>query len=136
MGVEPFLVSSSLLGVLAQRLIRKVCEKCRQQYTPSKELLTTLGLEGKTGPDIKFSRGKGCSICNQTGYKGRIGIFELLLNSSSIQELILRRSSADQIRKVAREEGMTLLRQAAIDKLFAGITSAEEVIRVTQEVGA
>lgn len=135
MGVEPFLVSSSLLGVLAQRLVRKVCDKCRQQYAPSKELLMTLGLEGKAEPDVRFSRGKGCSICNQTGYKGRVGIFELLLNSSSVQELVLQKGSADQIRKAAQKEDMALLRQAALDKLFAGITSAEEVVRVTQETG-
>lgn len=136
MGVEPFLVSSSLLGVLAQRLVRKVCDKCRQRYTPSKELLMTLGLEGKVDPDeVRFNRGKGCSVCSQTGYKGRIAIFELLLNTSAVQELVLQRASADQIRKAAQKEEMTLLREAAIEKLFAGVTSAEEVIRVTQEAG-
>ncbi|MFH1339111.1 MAG: ATPase, T2SS/T4P/T4SS family [Candidatus Omnitrophota bacterium] len=136
MGVEPCLVSSSLLGVLAQRLVRKVCDKCRQRYTPSKELLMTLGLEGKVDPDeVRFNRGKGCSVCSQTGYKGRIAIFELLLNTSAVQELVLQRASADQIRKAAQKEEMTLLREAAIEKLFAGVTSAEEVIRVTQEAG-
>jgi len=133
MGVEPFLVSSSLLGVLAQRLVRKVCDKCQQQYTPSNELLKTLGLEEKIGTGIKFSKGKGCVVCKQTGYKGRIGIFELLKNSPSIQELVLKKASADEIRRVAQAEGMTLLREAAIEKLLSGITTAEEVIRVTQE---
>ena len=134
MGVEPFLVSSSLLGVLAQRLVRKVCEKCREQYIPSKEVLKSLGLEEKIGTDIKFSRGKGCRFCNQSGYRGRVAIYELLGNSSSIQELVLKKSSTNEIRKIAREQGMNLLREAVIEKLLSGVTSVEEVARVTQSI--
>ena len=136
MGIEPFLVSSSLLGVLAQRLVRKVCEKCRQHYTPSEELLKTLELEGKVDANVKFSRGAGCKLCGQIGYRGRIGIFELLKNTPPIQELVLKKASADEIMKLARAEGMTLLREAAVNKLLAGTTSVEEVIRVTQEIGS
>jgi type IV pilus assembly protein PilB len=134
MGVEPFLVSSSLVGVLAQRLVRKVCEKCKETYTPSAELLKSLGLEHMLDKDLTFSRGKGCKICSQTGYKGRIGIYELLKNSPSVQELVLKKASANEVRRVAQKEGMVLLRQAAIEKLLAGITIPEEVIRVTQEI--
>ena len=134
MGVEPFLVSSSLLGVLAQRLVRKVCEKCREQYTPSNEVLKSLGLEEKIDTDIKFSRGKGCKLCNQSGYRGRVAIYELLNNSHSIQELVLKKSSADEIKEIACKQGMTLLREAAIEKLLSGVTSVEEVARVTQSI--
>lgn len=135
MGVEPFLVSSSLLGVLAQRLVRKVCDKCKESFKPSDELLKHLGLEDKIGKDIKFNRGRGCKLCNQSGYKGRIGIFELLRNSSGIQELVLKKSSADEVRALAIKEGMVTLREVAIEKLLSGITSPEEVIRVTLESG-
>lgn len=135
MGVEPFLVSSSLLGVLAQRLVRKVCDKCKEPFKPSDEVLKILGLEDKIGKDIKFSRGKGCKLCNQSGYKGRIGIFEFLKNSPGIQELVLKKSSPDEIRALAIKEGMVTLREEAIERLLSGAISPEEVIRVTLESG-
>lgn len=133
MGVEPFLISSSFLGVLAQRLIRKVCEKCKEVYTPSPEILKTLELEDKIGQNLKFSRGKGCRLCSQTGYKGRTGIYELLKVTPKIQELILRKASSDEIRDIAIKEGMTILRKGAIEKILSGITTFEEVLRVTLE---
>jgi type IV pilus assembly protein PilB len=134
MGVEPFLVSSSLLGVLAQRLVRKICPKCKEEYDPPAALIKTMGLQDKAGK-IKFSRGRGCKLCGNTGYKGRIGIYELLKMSPEIQELVLNRSSADEIRNLAKKQGMKTLREAAIDKMLAGITTPEEVLRVTQSVG-
>ena len=134
MGVEPFLVSSSLLGVLAQRLVRKVCSKCKEEYTPSSALIKDLGLEGKVSESIKFVKGRGCKLCNSSGYKGRIGIFELLKVTPKIQELVLSRASADDIGKVAHQEGMRSLREAAIDKLLEGVTTPEEVMRVTQSL--
>jgi len=134
MGVEPFLVSSSILGVLAQRLIRKVCTKCKEEYSPSLELLKTLGIEDKVSSSVKFMRGKGCKVCNKSGYKGRTGIYELLKSTPEIQELVLKKASADEIREVARSQGMKTLREAAIDKLLQGITTPEEVVRVTQTI--
>ncbi|RLJ00770.1 MAG: type II secretion system protein GspE, partial [Candidatus Aenigmatarchaeota archaeon] len=134
MGVEPFLVSSSILGVLAQRLVRKVCEKCKEEYKPSIALLKALGLENKVSQDIKFVKGKGCKLCSNTGYKGRTGIFELLKVTPQIRELILKRASADQIRELAISQGMRILREAAIEKLLLKITTPEEVMRVTQQV--
>ena len=133
MGVEPFLVSSSMLGVLAQRLVRKVCEKCKEPYTPLPELLKDLGLDEYIGKDIKFIKGKGCDYCGHSGYKGRIGIYEILRMSPSIQELVLKRSSADDIRAVAVKEGLITLRQGVLSKLLAGLTTPEEVFRVTLE---
>jgi type IV pilus assembly protein PilB len=135
MGVEPFLVSSSLLGVLAQRLLRKICQKCKEEYVPSGALLKTMNLEKEYKPGMKFLRGKGCKLCNNSGYKGRTGIYELLRVSIEVQELVLKKASADDIREMARSQGMKTLRDSAIEKLLAGITSPEEVMRVTQSIG-
>jgi len=135
MGVEPFLVSSSLLGVLAQRLVRRVCARCKEEYVPSAALLATLGMEGKADTGIKFVKGKGCKLCGNSGYKGRTGIYELLRATPEIQELVLKKVSADEIRDLAKKQGMRTLRDAAMDKLREGITTPEEVMRVTQSIG-
>jgi type IV pilus assembly protein PilB len=131
MGIEPFLVSSSVLGILAQRLVRRVCEKCREMYEPSEEILKNLDLDKDTVKDVKFAKGKGCKICADSGYKGRIGIYELLKVTPAIQDLILKRAAAEEIRAVALKQGLTSLRHAVTDKLLAGLTSVEEVFRVT-----
>lgn len=133
MEVEPFLVSSSILGTLAQRLIRKICEKCKESYCPDDETLRNIGLEDKIGKNIQFNRGRGCKLCNSSGYKGRIGIYELLKISPAIQDLVLKRSSADDIRAAAVKEGLSTLRTAALEKLVLGLTTPEEVARVTLE---
>ena len=135
MGVEPFLVSSSILGVLAQRLIRRVCDKCKEPYTPTEEALKNIGLSDKIGQHITFNKGSGCKLCNLSGYKGRIGIYELLRVSPKIQETVLKRATADDIRAVAMKEGLHTLRDAALEKLLAGLTTPEEVMRVTLESG-
>ncbi len=135
MGVEPFLISSSLLGVLAQRLLRRVCEKCKDYYIPSESLLKDMGLEDKIGGNVKFTKGRGCKVCSQSGYKGRIGIYELLRVTPEIQEAVLRKVSADEIRELAVSQGMVTLRNAALEKLLLGVTTPEEVMRVTLESG-
>lgn len=135
MGVEPFLVSSSLLGVLAQRLIRKVCDRCKEFFVPDEEVLRSIGLEDKIGKNIKFAHGKGCKLCNQSGYKGRIGIYELLKVTPALQNLVLKKVSADDIRAAAVKEGLSTLRAAATGKLLQGTTTTEEVIRVTLDTG-
>ena len=135
MGVEPFLISSSLLGVLAQRLLRRVCEKCKEVYAPSENLLKDIGLEDKIGTKITFTRGKGCKVCSNSGYKGRTGIYELLKVTPEIQEAVLKKVSADAIREIAVNEGMITLRQSAVEKLLSGVTTPEEVLRVTLESG-
>jgi len=131
MGIEPFLVSSSLVGVLAQRLVRKICSHCKEEYLPSTEILASLEFEPNAG--IKFSRGRGCRLCGNTGYKGRIGIFELLRNSPAVQKLILRKASADEIKEQGKKEGLITLRDSAIQKLLDKVTTVEEVLRVTEE---
>ena len=131
MGIEPFLVSSSVMGVLAQRLVRTICPDCKGKYTPTKEELKDIGLS----PSDKslFFRGKGCPKCMQTGYKGRIGIYELMLSDEKIKNAVIAKSSADDIRKLAIAGGMITLKEDGIRKVKAGVTTVEEVLRVTEE---
>ncbi len=131
MGIEPFLISSSLLGVIAQRLIRGICPGCRESYESQKEILQKINGESKT--ITTFYRGRGCANCLESGYRGRSGIYELLLPNQAIRQCILQNRSSDEIRKIAQQNGMKTLRQVSIEKLRAGITTPEEVLRVTQE---
>ncbi len=131
MGVEPFLISSTLCGVLAQRLVRKICPNCRAEYKPEDQELELLGLSRDDLGNRPFFYGKGCSNCNNTGYKGRIGIFEFLRVSTRIQELINRRVPTSEIREAGIEEGMTTLRQSGLRMVLDGITTAEEVLKYT-----
>jgi type II secretory ATPase GspE/PulE/Tfp pilus assembly ATPase PilB-like protein len=132
MGVEPFLISSSVIGIIAQRLVRMICKDCKQSYTPSKEVVGKIGVQLPKG-ELKFYRGAGCKTCKNTGYKGRMGIFEMLMLSDKIRDLILAKTSSTQIKKVAQEAGMRTLREDGIEKVLAGLTTIDEVIRVTQE---
>ena len=132
MGIEPFLVASSVVAVLAQRLIRKVCPDCKQGYQPDDEELIRLGVvPGKTKPT--FYRGTGCPACTQTGYRGRTGIHELLVLDDEIRRLIGNKADAAAIRQSAVSRGMILLKEEAAEKIFAGITTTEEVMRMTQQ---
>jgi type IV pilus assembly protein PilB len=131
MNVEPFLIASTLLAVESQRLLRKVCPKCRKEVTYSNEVLTDAGLNPKK-IDFKLYRGDGCKHCRGTGYKGRIGVFETLLVTGSIREAILERASNAEIEKKAISEGMITLRDSALSKLREGVTTLEEVIRETK----
>ena len=132
MGIEPFLIASSVLGVLAQRLVRLVCSKCKTSYAPNRTEVKELGLEWKEG--LLFYKGKGCGNCKNTGYRGRIGIFQLMGMAETVREGILKNTSADQIRKEAQLAGMKTLRQDGLSKVLEGMTTVEEVLRVTQEV--
>jgi len=131
MGVEPFLISSSVVGILAQRLVRTICPDCREDYTPSREALGDIGLTEKG--NFKFYRGKGCRKCADTGYKGRIGIFELMIPDDPIRNSILTKASLGELRKYAKAAGMTRLKEDGIQKIKEGLTTVEEVLRVTQE---
>jgi type IV pilus assembly protein PilB len=131
MGVEPFLISSTLIGVLAQRLIRRVCENCKASYEPTDKELEALGLAAEDVAGRKFYYGKGCQVCNNTGYKGRVGIFELLPISVPIQQMINQRLPTGDIRRQAISEGMLLLRQSGIRKVLDGVTTVEEVVQYT-----
>jgi type IV pilus assembly protein PilB len=131
MGVEPFLISSTLIGVLAQRLIRRICPNCKAEYEPDNRELELLELDREEIGDRKFYYGKGCANCNNTGYKGRIGIFELLRISPAIQDLINELKPTSAMRNQAMQEGMVLLRHSGVRKILDGVTTAEEVLKYT-----
>jgi general secretion pathway protein E len=133
MGVEPFLVSSSLLAVLAQRLMRKVCMKCSELYSPTEVELDNLGLEKDVFGGKKIVRTKGCHECGGTGYKGRMVVHELMVLDDELRALIMQRTDAAVLKRAAQQKGMITLRQNGIDKVLAGITTAVELVAVTQE---
>jgi type IV pilus assembly protein PilB len=131
MGVEPFLIASSLEGVLGQRLVRKICTKCRQPYEPSEAILRQIGLSIHDIGDKNFFYGAGCAECNNTGYRGRKGIYELLDITEPIRELITQRAPSVVIRQKAIELGMTTLRTDGLRSIFEGETTIEEVLKYT-----
>ncbi len=131
MGVEPFMISSSLEGVLAQRLIRKVCQNCRTAYEPNEAVLAQLGLSPHEIGDKNFYYGKGCEVCNNTGYKGRKGIYELLHLSDPLRELINQRAPTVVLKQKAIELGMVTLRQDGLRSIYDGETTIEEVLKYT-----
>lgn len=130
MGIEPFLIASSISAVLAQRLVRKICSKCKEAYDPSPELLDQMGWSAKK--DLKLYKGKGCKECRHTGFKGRTGLFELLTLNEEIRNLIISKASADVIKKAAAKAGSKSLREDGLDKVLTGITTLDEILRETQ----
>ncbi len=134
MGTEPFLVSSSVLAVMAQRLLRRVCDQCRRVLRPTPELLAEIGItpEQASGRTL-YAGGAGCAACKETGYRGRTGIHELLVVDDEIRTLIMKNADAVAIRRAAADAGMLTLREDGATKVLAGETTIEEVLRVTQE---
>ncbi|HSW43986.1 MAG TPA: type II secretion system ATPase GspE [Phycisphaerae bacterium] len=129
MGVEPFLVSSSVEGILAQRLVRRICPRCKEEYTPDYAALPPdLNLESGQ----KLRRGRGCRECRNIGFKGRLGIFELLMMTDEVRELVVQRSSAWKIQQLAMEQGLRLLREDGWEKVRSGVTTPEEVLRASK----
>jgi type IV pilus assembly protein PilB len=131
MGVEPFLISSTLEAVLGQRLLRSICSQCRATYQPTEMLLAQLGLSRRDIGERNFYYGEGCDACNQTGYKGRKGIYELLKITDPLRELINERAPTVMLKEKAIELGMTTLRQDGLRSIFAGDTTIEEVLKYT-----
>ena len=132
-GVEPFLISSSVLAVVAQRLIRVLCESCKQPYTPDETALNSIGIVKEQMEEAVFYKAKGCESCFHTGYKGRTGIFEIMILESNLKSLILKTYDSNRIMKEALNLNMITLRQDGIQKILQGISTIEEVIRVTQK---
>jgi type IV pilus assembly protein PilB len=130
-GVEPFLIASSLAGVLAQRLIRRVCPNCKTFYTPTENDLERLNLEPGQVGDRKFCYGKGCEVCNNTGYKGRKALTELMLINDELREMIANSTPANIVRDRACELGMRMLREDGLMAIFNGETTVDEVVRYT-----
>jgi len=131
MGVEPFLVASATSGILAQRLVRKLCQHCKEPYTPDDAELKSLGL-GKVKKKLTFHKAVGCKKCRNSGYSGREAVFEILEMNEELRELVLKNASSDTIKRVAIKNGMTTLRHDGLRKVVNGITSVEEVLRVTR----
>jgi general secretion pathway protein E len=135
MGVEPFLISSSVLAMMAQRLVRLICPNCREPFTPTAEALGELGL---TPADLaqhsgQFFHGRGCEVCRHTGYRGRTAIYELLVLDDPVRDFIMQRANANMIKTTAVQRGMHTLLQNGARKVLEGRTTAEEILRVTQE---
>jgi type IV pilus assembly protein PilB len=133
MGIEPFLISSSVILILAQRLIRKVCSECREQIKVHPQLLIDLGVSPDEAKNFNVFKGKGCAICSGTGYKGRVGLYEVMTMKEEVKELVLSRSSTSEIKKEAIRLGMKTLRQSGIHKVKKGLTTIEEVLRATMD---
>ncbi len=129
MGVEPFLVSSAISGVLAQRLVRRICKDCRQEYVPDKG---DVPADFKLERGQKLYRGAGCRDCRNSGYRGRVGIFEMLMITDELREMIVQRRSATDLLVVARKDGLKLMREDGWSKVVNGMTTVEEIVRVTK----
>jgi general secretion pathway protein E len=134
MGIEPFLVTSSIIAIIAQRLVRMLCPHCKEVYVPDEESLANLGLDRSVLQNNTFYRKKGCNLCMQTGFRGRTAIFEIMIVDDEIKKLVLKTSDANQINELALKQGMITLQKDGIDKVLNGVTTTEEVLRVTRSL--
>ncbi len=132
-GIQPFLVASSVMAIMAQRLVRKVCPKCKVRYEPPAHVLNGLGLRPEIAKKANFMKGKGCSNCNKTGYRGRMGIYELMVMTSQVREMAFKGESTLNVRKMARKQGMHTLFEDGMIKALKGLTTIDEVLRITQK---
>jgi type IV pilus assembly protein PilB len=131
LGVEPFLITATLEGIVAQRLVRKICMGCRAEFKPTEDQLTELSLNPEDIGGKKFYYGRGCARCNNTGYRGRIGLFEIMAFDDHIRELVMNQASATVLREAARKAGMKLLRDNGLAAIYDGVTTIEEVVKET-----
>jgi type IV pilus assembly protein PilB len=131
MGVPSFLITATVEAILAQRLVRRICTECRTEFEPSDELLMELQLPIEQARRYSFYYGKGCARCNNGGYKGRCGLYELLIMTDEIRDMISANANVDEIRNYARTQGMTTLREAGLKLIFDGVTTIDEVVRET-----
>jgi type IV pilus assembly protein PilB len=131
MGVPTFLITATVEAILAQRLVRRVCTQCREETEATDEMLVDLGIDRDELNGKKFYRGRGCEVCNNTGYKGRVGLFELMVMNDELREMVMTNTSIDMMREAAKSYGMVALRDAGISFMHDGLTSPDEVIRET-----
>ncbi len=131
MGIPTFMITATVESILAQRLVRRICSQCREEVDPEEEMLLDIGILKKDVQDKKFFRGVGCDVCNNTGYKGRVGLFELMLINDGLRELIMSNAATDELREHAKRDGMTSLREAGLQNAHGGTTTLEEVVRET-----
>jgi type IV pilus assembly protein PilB len=132
MGVPSYLVSSSVVAIMAQRLVRVVCQKCKHPYTPPEALCEGAGITREMAANASFAKGSGCGSCQGNGFRGRLGIFELMLMSPKIRELTFNAAPTEHIRRMAIGEGMRTLYWDGIDKVLRGVTTLEEVLRTAK----
>jgi general secretion pathway protein E len=132
MGIEPFLIASSTIGIMAQRLARKICGNCKKPYTASPEILRSIGIA--PGGVTTFFRGEGCQTCKNSGYQGRVGLFELMETNETMRALIVAKAASSSLKSAAVQSGFKTMREDGLKKAAAGMTTLEEVLRVTQEV--
>lgn len=130
LGIKPFLIGSTLIGALAQRLVRLICSSCKEEYTPSDDVIKELEVEND--PDMKFYRGRGCQDCRGSGYRGRIGLYEIMEMNHDLQHAVLSRAKETDLRELAYRKGMRQLRYDGVEKVKMGLTTTDEVIRVTR----
>ena len=129
-GVEPYLISSAVNAILAQRLVRKICSHCKEEFKPSDEMREFLELQGMGGAPT--FQGKGCDRCRKTGYSGRLGIYELLVMDDTLRDMVTGNPDVTHLRKLCRERGLVTLREDGFDKAKKGMTTVDEIIRVTE----
>ena len=129
-GVEPYLISAAVNAILAQRLVRKICQQCREEFTPSAEMREFLTLQGFQSE--KMFKGKGCDRCRKTGYSGRLGIYELLVMDDSLRDMVTANPDVNHLRKLCRERGLVTLREDGFQKVIKGLTTVDEILRVTE----
>jgi len=131
MGLPTFLITATFQAVLAQRLVRKICQNCRTEFTPSQAIAMELGMTQAQAAQKKFYYGRGCDKCNNTGYKGRMGVYELLVMNEQLREMIMAETSLDEFRTACRKYGMKTLREAGLEAIHSGLTTIDEIIRET-----
>ncbi len=131
MGVPPFLITATVEAILAQRLVRRVCTKCREEVRPNSDMLMDMRLSPNEIGNKKFYRGRGCEFCNNSGFKGRVGLFELLVMNDELRDMIMRNASTDDLRERAKAYGMVPLRDAGLEAVYQGMTTLEEIVRET-----
>jgi type IV pilus assembly protein PilB len=131
MGIPTFLITATVEAILAQRLVRRICAKCREETEPDAEVLMELGVSEEVRVQHKFYRGKGCDACNNTGYRGRIGLFELMVMNDDLRDMIMQNATTDDLRAKAQTFGMITLRDYGKQFVFDGFTTADEVVRET-----
>lgn len=134
MGVPAYLVAGSVIGILAQRLVRVICSKCKQSYTPREQELAAAGITPEQVASANFMKGRGCNNCGNSGYRGRLGIFELIMMGAKMREMAFQGANTQELRKEAIKGGMTTLYDDGIRKVLEGITTIEEIFRVAKRV--
>lgn len=131
MGVPTFLITATVEAILAQRLVRRICSQCREETTPSEDLIVDLGMTIEQFKGKKVYKGRGCEVCNNTGYKGRVGLFELMIMNDELRDLVMTNAAVDDLRKTAEKFGMVTLRSAGMNFAYEGTTTLDEVVRET-----